>query len=100
MNLLKKKRIQNKDLLKSYHSMKCIICGRSPCDPDHITTKGAGGDDVPSNIWNICRIHHVQRHTMGLGFMINQYKECYVWLYNNNRFDIIEKYYKTDLDVT
>ena len=32
---------------------------------DHITTRGAGGQDE-GNGWGLCAEHHVERHTLGL----------------------------------
>lgn len=67
------KRIQNKELLKIYHEMQCVVCGTTPCDPDHIRTKGAGGHDHPQNLWALCRTHHQERHKIGIWTFVFTY---------------------------
>lgn len=46
--------------------MPCVVCGLDPIDIDHIKTRGAGGSDDWWNIWELCRLHHTQRHALGL----------------------------------
>ena len=44
----------------------CIICGASPSDIAHVTSRGAGGDDTPENmIYGLCRQHHTEQHAKG-----------------------------------
>ncbi len=64
----------NKELLKSYQSMPCCICGTSyQVSAHHIKTKGAGGDDSEWNLIPICHSHHVGIHQLGLNQFINRY---------------------------
>jgi hypothetical protein len=42
-------------------------------DPDHVTSRGAGGDDVAENVWTLCRRHHVERHNEGPRHMALKY---------------------------
>jgi hypothetical protein len=43
----------------------CAGCGAPPpCDPDHVTTRGAGGLD--SDCAPLCRVCHVERHALGI----------------------------------
>lgn len=69
----KKKRKKDKPLLKKYHGMTCVICGKTPCDPDHIVTKGSGGPDEDFNIWPLCRQHHTERHELGIHRFVRKY---------------------------
>lgn len=67
------KRTVDKDLLESFRLMPCVVCGRTPSDPDHISTRGAGGDDVESNLWPLCRKCHIERHHYGLTRFVYRY---------------------------
>lgn len=43
--------------------LPCLICGRGPCDPHHVRSRGAGGRDehtVP-----LCEEHHHEFHDIG-----------------------------------
>ena len=58
----KNKRIVNKKLLKD-KKKQCEICGkRGQTEKHHIKTKGSGGDDVESNLIEVCRICHRKIH--------------------------------------
>jgi 5-methylcytosine-specific restriction endonuclease McrA len=70
---MKSKRIEDRKLLDTYHDRPCVICGRTPSDPDHIITRKAGGDDVDSNLWPLCRIDHIARHKLGLTEITRRY---------------------------
>jgi hypothetical protein len=65
MSFFKKPRIQNKKLMKEYHSKECIICGK-PATPAHIKGRGAFGDDVPENMAPLCGIHHTEQGQCGM----------------------------------
>lgn len=43
----------------------CIVprCGRSPCDPHHATSRGAGGD--AADLVPLCHYHHHEGHAVG-----------------------------------
>lgn len=43
---------------------RCAVCNTSPVDPDHHPTRGAGGTD--DRVWPLCRIHHTERHMIGI----------------------------------
>lgn len=89
---MKKKRIINQDLIDYIKNFECIICRKSPVDADHLITRGAGGDDIATNLWGICRHHHVERHAKGLGHMVRNYRACRIWLWLAGRTDILEKH--------
>lgn len=73
-------------------TLPCIACARRPpSDPDHITTRGAGGQDVAVNVWPLCREHHVERHAQGLKHMIDKYPSCKDWLERAGRQDVFDR---------
>lgn len=61
------KPIRKKDpkLLERVKSESCWICGRGPCDPSHIKTRGSGGPDEPWNVVPKCRFHHTEWGQLG-----------------------------------
>lgn len=61
----KSKRLENRALLDTYHSKRCLACNRRDCDPAHIKTRGSGGDDVWDNVIPLCRIHHTEQGQIG-----------------------------------
>jgi hypothetical protein len=63
--------------------LSCVACGRVPCDPDHIKTRGAGGGDDSHNVWPLCRLCHVERHAKGLRHMATKYQGCARFLNQN-----------------
>jgi hypothetical protein len=90
---MKKKRTVDKELLKFITTIPCLICHTLPSDPDHITTRGAGGNDEARNVWPLCREHHTERHKIGLGSLIKKYMVLETWLVNAGREDILAKYF-------
>jgi len=48
----------------------CLACGEPVGDPDHIRTRGAGGDDEQANLRPLCRAHHDARHAGTLAFEV------------------------------
>lgn len=87
----KRKRIVDKALLSAVKLMRCRACGKSPCDPHHVTTRGAGGDDVPENVMPLCHQHHVEWHAKGARFMQVKYAGIRMWLIENDRQDVVKK---------
>ena len=72
----KPKRLVDKKLLAVIKNSKCIICGISPSDPDHIKHRGSGGEDTPINLWPLCRSHHIERHQIGLTRFTQKYPQA------------------------
>lgn len=77
--------VNTKDYIKYIKSHYCIICGKSPVDPDHLEHLGMGGSGKNSKDWSclpICRIHHRERHDIGNKrfeekYNINLWKEAF-----------------------
>lgn len=69
----KTERIENRELLNTFHKMRCLVCSRYGCDPCHIKSKGSGGDDTHDNLLNLCRIHHSEQHAKGHKYMSEKY---------------------------
>lgn len=60
----KPERIRNQELLNDVRGRPCLICGQ-PSDPAHVRGRGAGGDDVATNVVPLCRLHHREQHQLG-----------------------------------
>lgn len=76
MTLSKPKRIRDPKLLAAYRKKPCTVCGtRNAIDAAHIKSRGAGGDDIESNLLSLCRDHHIQQHAIGWEMMTRRYPE-------------------------
>lgn len=59
----KKKRIENKKLLKDKKGV-CQICGKKGAtEKHHKQSRGSGGNDTEENLIEVCRICHTKIHT-------------------------------------
>lgn len=57
-------RAQDDDYLAFVRALPCLVCDRSPCDPDHLQRQSQGRNDylcIP-----LCREHHTERHKVGV----------------------------------
>lgn len=91
MTFPKRQRIVDPELLTVVRGLPCLACGKTPSDPDHVTTRGAGGDDVATNVMPLCRAHHVMRHKRGIGYMARVFPAYRYWLEAAGRTDILER---------
>jgi hypothetical protein len=57
--------MKDKDLRKSYHSLRCSVCPFPHSDPAHIKSYGSGGADSWENLLPLCRKHHSLQHQVG-----------------------------------
>ena len=90
MRLQKKKRIEDRALIEKIKShQSCVVCYTVPIEVDHITTRGAGGDDVVSNLLPTCRLHHRMRHDHGIKFMMDTFPRYRQWLIDHGRDDVV-----------
>ena len=55
--------------------MKCLVCQDPQTDKCHIKSKGSGGTSDDWNIMNLCRLHHVEQHKIGIITFIKKYSE-------------------------
>lgn len=53
--------------------MRCLVCRSFQVDRDHIKTRGSGGTDDDWNLMPLCRLHHVERHAIGIGTFAFKY---------------------------
>lgn len=68
------KRFKSKENLNLVRNQPCLACKkRGPSDPDHIRSRGAGGDDSLSNLMPLCRTCHVTRHAIGIQSFVKRY---------------------------
>ena len=62
--------MDNKDYIKYIKSHFCMVCGKSPVDPDHLEAIGMGGDRKKPTLKDyscipLCREHHSERLSIG-----------------------------------
>lgn len=68
------KRTVNKALLKEYHAMPCLACGRRPAVPAHVKSKGSGGPDEPFNLIPLCNRCHIEtQHRHGWMYFLKRF---------------------------
>lgn len=84
-------RIQDPELLATFRTFPCLACGTQPSEAHHITTRGAGGGDVPENLMPLCTYHHREWHDQGPGYMINGYSRIRGWLEHWSRDDVLAR---------
>ena len=92
--MLKRPRIVNEELLAVVRTLPCLACserhpglaidsisdGYSQSQPHHVTSRGAGGDDVAENLMPLCMWHHIEIHKIGLSSMSDRYPTIKRWL--------------------
>ena len=88
---VKPKRIVDKHMLGYVRLKPCVCCRRTPSNPHHVTTIGAGGHDVENNLMPLCFEHHVLIHQYGISKMISIFPEVLKWLEDYDRVDVIAK---------
>jgi hypothetical protein len=87
----KSRRIKDPQLLAAFRTFPCLACGVQPSEAHHITTRGAGGDDVPQNLMPLCTYHHHEWHLRGPAVMVSSYPRVRGWLEHWDRHDILAR---------
>ena len=83
MDLSKSKRIVDRALLYTYHSMPCLVCNSvGSTVGHHVKSKKSGGDDVKENLMPLCWEDHAKVHNIGLMSFSKNIK-VYDWLIEN-----------------
>lgn len=59
------KRIDDDWVMQEFRKGTCSVCSSQEVDPAHIKSRGSGGDDVPTNLVRLCRMHHSESHALG-----------------------------------
>lgn len=101
---MKEIRVVDEDLLAVVRKLPCIPCMPGPGEwtsalkeefyralddlehgvnvsmPHHLSTRGAGGDDVWWNCIPVCDRHHKEFHDQGIWAMAERYKPVEDWL--------------------
>ena len=94
MSFPKAVRIKDEAVLVLVRRQRCLACPTGgqhlQTEPDHITTRGAGGGDTLDNLWPLCVLHHRTRHMKGLRFMVENFPACAKWLVDHDRMDILD----------
>ena len=83
---LKTKRIVDLKLLRAIRELPCLACDgaqQTETEPDHVKTRGSGGNDSAENVWPLCRQHHCDRHLKGLRYMTENFEKCFDWMKEN-----------------
>lgn len=96
MNLAKKKRVVDEELLETVRGLPCLCCfpvENYESHAHHVTTRGAGGGDTWDNVMPLCRIHHNEWH-LNPGKAITNYPVLETWLTMANRQDVLRRYKK------
>src|SRR3954465_11563917 len=92
MKFPKNSRKRDDELLETVRSLPCLACkGDPPNDAHHVTSRGAGGDDIFTNLMPLCREHHSEWHSRGPGHMVRNYPGIEYWCEAAGRFDVLEK---------
>lgn len=90
-----KERVVDENILRAVRLINCLPCfpkeQTTPTEADHVTTRGAGGDDSYENVWPLCTEHHRERHQIGLLTFVRKYPILRRWLEAAKRTDILEK---------
>lgn len=90
--MIEKPKRKRNTILISYLGarLECAACTSSPpSDMDHITTRGAGGDDSLENMMPLCRVCHQIRHKPGIVYMADHYPGYVDYMDMVDRADVI-----------
>lgn len=91
----KSKRIRDPELLAVIRTFPCLACEPgtqgTPTEAHHVTTRGAGGDDVPQNIMPLCAEHHQAWH-MNPRRLILSAVRVRGWLVHFRREDVFRRH--------
>lgn len=89
----KQKPIRDPALVSEVRRFPCLACtpGRQlhRTEAHHVTTRGAGGGDVPNNLMPLCTLHHKSWHDMGPQYMVRTFPRVKSWLVYWDRTDIL-----------
>lgn len=78
---MKRKRIEDRALLDSYHGRECVVCGKTyGTVGHHVKTKKSGGHDIEENLMPLCQVHHNLVHNKGIGALIEKNPLVENWL--------------------
>lgn len=80
MTFAKPLRVKNKELMKSYHSKRCIVCNQVGAEGHHLITRGASGPDEVWNLLPLDRKCHTEVHQIGLTKFASKYDFVKKWL--------------------
>jgi len=73
----------------------CLVCGSTPCDPDHLEARGMGGAKSSYKDYScvpLCREHHSERHRYGIFGMNERYRMIKLDLWRD-AFNLIRRYF-------
>ena len=79
-------KLSSKKYLDYIRRQFCLVCGITPCDPDHLEARGMGGANKSGfkdySCIPLCRKHHTERHQLGnqkfeYKYNINLWKDAF-----------------------
>ena len=86
-------KLPSKKYLDYIREKPCLVCGITPCDPDHLEAVGMGGANRSGykdySCIPLCRMHHTHRHQMGNVKFMDTYK-INIW---KDAFNLIRRYF-------
>jgi hypothetical protein len=91
---VKRKRIVSRVLLEEIRAMSCLVCGRMGCDPSHVTSVGAGGNDTEDNVMPLCRDCHQRWHFLGAFTFSIHHPPVLEWFFRHRRVDFLVSAYE------
>lgn len=83
--------VKDPELLAAIREQRCLGCGATPSEAHHVTTRGAGGGDEPTNVMPLCVYCHRRWHMRGPGYMIRMHPAVRYWLQLAGRQDVFDR---------
>lgn len=89
---MKPKRKVDAKLLATIRTLPCIGCNNPPPNQAaHVTSRGAGGDDVWNNVMSLCAPCHRSQHNLGWIRFSERHGGVKFWLEAAGRTDVLTK---------
>jgi hypothetical protein len=91
----KPRRIVDEELLSQFRLLPCMGCFKpshphARNHPHHVTSRGAGGDDVPRNLIPLCPPCHQEIHQHGNKAFAKKHGAFRYWCKSAEREDCLE----------
>ena len=71
-------KLSSKKYLDYIRRQFCLVCGITPCDPDHLEARGMGGANKSGfkdySCIPLCRKHQTERHHVDFYYSETKYK--------------------------
>lgn len=57
-----------------FNQIGCVVCGTWEFEKHHLKTRKSGGSDRETNLFELCRSHHTEIHTLGTNRFAMKYE--------------------------